>query len=96
MRKHRSVPPGSPGRHSRRRAATSRYSFQPRWFRPDNPPRVSATVNGTLIGIGYNGFCYSSSANGSGGVYLYFGVTHLNPSSSDYRGHGIQLRCLSE
>ncbi|WP_294600945.1 hypothetical protein [uncultured Rikenella sp.] len=48
------------------------------------------------MSIGHYGFCYSSSVSGSGGVYLGFYVTSLNPSDASSRGHGLQLRCLSE
>ncbi|WP_300828805.1 hypothetical protein [uncultured Rikenella sp.] len=46
--------------------------------------------------IGRDGFSYSSSVSGSNGVYLNFYVTNLNPSNSNYRAYGFQLRCLSE
>ncbi|WP_294600986.1 hypothetical protein [uncultured Rikenella sp.] len=46
--------------------------------------------------VGNYGFSYSSSLSGSNGVYLSFGVTHLNPSYTTDRASGLQLRCLSE
>ncbi|WP_300646482.1 hypothetical protein [uncultured Rikenella sp.] len=48
------------------------------------------------MGVGNNGFGYSSSVSGSNGVYLGFSVTTLFPSSADSRAYGLQLRCLSE
>ncbi len=51
---------------------------------------------GDLVGVGNNGFSYSSSVSGSYGVYLGFRVTNLYPSLASSRGYGFQLRCLSE
>ncbi|WP_294599775.1 hypothetical protein [uncultured Rikenella sp.] len=46
--------------------------------------------------VGNYGFSYSSSVSGSNGMYLNFYVTGLDPHSAYLRGHGLQLRCLSE
>ncbi|WP_294591253.1 hypothetical protein [uncultured Rikenella sp.] len=46
--------------------------------------------------VGYLGYCYSSSAEGSNGVNLAFHATALGPNNASSRGLGFQLRCLSE
>ncbi|WP_299456714.1 hypothetical protein [uncultured Rikenella sp.] len=52
--------------------------------------------SGDPVGVGRNGFSYSSSVSSSNGMYLNFSVTHLYPSSANSRAYGLQLRCLSE
>ena len=51
---------------------------------------------GALISVGYYGFSWSVATSGLYGLDLNFGATALDPSSSDYRAHGLPLRCLSE
>ncbi len=51
---------------------------------------------GAPVGGGNYGYNWSSSFSGTSGVFLNFGTQHLGPSYVDYRGHGHQLRCLSE
>ncbi|WP_294600422.1 hypothetical protein [uncultured Rikenella sp.] len=51
---------------------------------------------GVLMGIGYCGFSRSSATNERSGLNLHFNSQNLYTSGSDYRGHGFQLRCLSE
>ena len=51
---------------------------------------------GAPVGSGNYGYNWSSSFSGTSGVFLNFGTQHLYTSFSDYRGHGHQLRCLSE
>ncbi len=46
--------------------------------------------------VGYFGFSWSSATSGIYGLDLNFYSQHLYTSYSDYRGHGFQLRCLSE
>ncbi len=46
--------------------------------------------------VGRYGYSWSSIGSGTSGLNLGFNVTWLGPSRSDYRGHGFQLRCLSE
>ncbi len=46
--------------------------------------------------VGYFGFSRSSATSGLYGLCLDFHMTSLDPSCSDYRGYGFQLRCLSE
>ncbi|WP_299458148.1 hypothetical protein [uncultured Rikenella sp.] len=48
------------------------------------------------MGVGYYGYSWSSAVSGTYGVFLNFGTQYLNPSNASYRGHGLQLRCLSE
>ncbi|WP_299457025.1 hypothetical protein [uncultured Rikenella sp.] len=43
-----------------------------------------------------NGYSWSSAISGINSVFVYFGTQGLNPSGADSRGHGLQLRCLSE
>ncbi|MDE5945008.1 MAG: hypothetical protein K2G93_05405 [Rikenella sp.] len=61
-------------------------------------PGLRGYNNGTLWGVGINGYSWSSTIpSGSIGAYnltfLYGGVY---PNSSNYRAHGLQLRCLQE
>ncbi|WP_294592515.1 hypothetical protein [uncultured Rikenella sp.] len=51
---------------------------------------------GNLVGVGNIGFSSASSTDDFCSQHLIFHVTHLNPRSEDGRGHGLQLRCLSE
>ena len=51
---------------------------------------------GALCSVGHSGHSYSSSVNGTVGVFLDFYAHSLNPSNAHNRGHGLQLRCLSE
>ncbi|WP_304708824.1 hypothetical protein [uncultured Rikenella sp.] len=51
---------------------------------------------GALTHVGNYGSCYSSSISGSKGVYLDFSAPNLRIGYASSRGHGIQLRCLSE
>ena len=51
---------------------------------------------GGLVSVGHYGYSWSSTVSSTNGMNLTFGVTWLIPSTSDYRGYGFQLRCLSE
>ncbi|WP_294592787.1 hypothetical protein [uncultured Rikenella sp.] len=51
---------------------------------------------GALSGVGNEGSVWSASASGIGGLDLYFHITGLYLNSSNGRGYGFQLRCLSE
>ncbi|WP_294599252.1 hypothetical protein [uncultured Rikenella sp.] len=46
------------------------------------------------------GYSWSSTSYDSGdhyrSLYLDFSVASLTPGTADYRGHALQLRCLSE
>ncbi|WP_294598583.1 hypothetical protein [uncultured Rikenella sp.] len=46
--------------------------------------------------VGNAGYSRSSSISGTDGMHLDFGVAWIEPSSAHHRGHGLQLRCLSE
>ncbi|WP_294598528.1 hypothetical protein [uncultured Rikenella sp.] len=46
--------------------------------------------------IGNAGFSWTYTVNGTNGMYLGVSTTELNPSTSDGRARGFQLRCLSE
>ena len=51
---------------------------------------------GVARSIGHYGYSWSSTVSGSNGEYLDFYTQDLSPSYASYRGHGLQLRCLSE
>ena len=51
---------------------------------------------GALAYVGNSGYSWSASFSGTCGVFLFFYSQDLGPSSVDHRGHGLQLRCLSE
>ena len=49
--------------------------------------------------VGYGGFSWSPAVGGTNriyGTFLSFYTQRLNPNSSGYRAHGVQLRCLAE
>ena len=49
--------------------------------------------------VGYGGFSWSPAVGGTNriyGTFLSFYTQRINPNSSGYRAHGVQLRCLSE
>ncbi|WP_294592151.1 hypothetical protein [uncultured Rikenella sp.] len=48
------------------------------------------------MNVGYSGFSRSSATNDIYGLYLGFDSQYLYTCRSDNRGHGFQLRCLSE
>ncbi|WP_297831208.1 hypothetical protein [uncultured Rikenella sp.] len=52
--------------------------------------------SGEPVSVGGNGYSWSSTVSGTGGMYLGFSVTELSPSSTAGRASGLQLRCLSE
>ncbi|WP_300829473.1 hypothetical protein [uncultured Rikenella sp.] len=52
--------------------------------------------SGNSIGIGSDGFSWSSTASGNTGVYSHFSTQYLNPGRANFRAYGLQLRCLSE
>ncbi|WP_294594324.1 hypothetical protein [uncultured Rikenella sp.] len=47
-------------------------------------------------GIGRYGYSWSSTTGSLYGQDLNFNAQGLSTSYSDSRGHGLQLRCLSE
>ncbi|WP_300829043.1 hypothetical protein [uncultured Rikenella sp.] len=51
---------------------------------------------GAPAGVGDGGYSWSSSFSGTSGVFLTFSTQYLGPSHAHNRGHGFQLRCLSE
>ncbi len=68
-------------------------------------PTVPAPGNrlrdtGALGNVGKLGYIWSSASYNSGdhyrGMCIGFHVTWLSPGNMDHRGHGLQLRCLSE
>ncbi|WP_294601076.1 hypothetical protein [uncultured Rikenella sp.] len=64
---------------------------------PTNPaPGYRGASEGALWYIGSSGYSWSSSVNGTNGVYLNSYTAGLNSSETNNRGYGFQLRCLSE
>ncbi|WP_300730560.1 hypothetical protein [uncultured Rikenella sp.] len=53
-------------------------------------------ASGAPGGVGNEGSVWSASTSGIGGLDLYFHITGLYLNSSNGRGYGFQLRCLSE
>ncbi|WP_297831336.1 hypothetical protein [uncultured Rikenella sp.] len=51
---------------------------------------------GTLHGVGGEGSVWSSSSYETNSIYLRFFMTEVQPDIAYLRGHGLQLRCLSE
>ncbi len=51
---------------------------------------------GTLYGVGYAGYIWSSSIAGTIAHNLGFYYSWLNPQSSSDRAYGLPLRCLQE
>ncbi|WP_294599971.1 hypothetical protein [uncultured Rikenella sp.] len=47
-------------------------------------------------GVGLHGYSWSAAVNGISGRFLWFNTQDLYPAHTHYRGHGFQLRCLSE
>ncbi|WP_297832482.1 hypothetical protein [uncultured Rikenella sp.] len=52
--------------------------------------------SGVLDDIGNGGYSWGSTVSDIYGQFLWFYTRTLNPSRAHYRGHGFQLRCLSE
>ncbi|WP_300400998.1 hypothetical protein [uncultured Rikenella sp.] len=59
-------------------------------------PGYRSSGSGVLGGNGLEGSLWSISASGANGIFLAFYTQSLYPSGTYYRGHGLQLRCLSE
>ncbi|WP_300681637.1 hypothetical protein [uncultured Rikenella sp.] len=72
---------------------------KPAGFAPHHPaPGYRHRDTGDLSGIGYLGYSWSyTPVTGDITVrYLDFRTQALYTSAAHYRGHGFQLRCLSE
>ncbi len=52
-------------------------------------------ASGEPGGVGNNGYSWSSAVSGINGRFLWFSSRDLDPSHSDGRARGFQLRCLS-
>ncbi|WP_299458359.1 hypothetical protein [uncultured Rikenella sp.] len=59
-------------------------------------PGFRGRSEGAIGGVGDYGYSWSFPTRDTNGMFLGIGTVWLNPSSSDYRGYGYQLRCLSE
>ncbi|WP_300726132.1 hypothetical protein [uncultured Rikenella sp.] len=51
---------------------------------------------GALLGCGNEGSAWAAATKETNGVYLRGVMNAAQPSYSDYRTFGFQLRCLSE
>ncbi len=49
---------------------------------------------GVLTSVGNNGYSWSSTVSGTNGVNLNFNTSWLNPSNTNNRAYGFQVRCL--
>lgn len=69
-------------------------TYQSNWF----PAAGSRSyLNGDVISRGSYGFCWSESSYGiSGGYYLRFDSSDVNPQSSSVRAFGFPVRCVRE
>ncbi|WP_294593563.1 hypothetical protein [uncultured Rikenella sp.] len=64
---------------------------------PSSPaPGYRNYASGEPGGVGNNGNSWSSAVSGIDGRFLWFNSQDLSPSRAHNRGHGLQLRCLSE
>ncbi|WP_304708033.1 hypothetical protein [uncultured Rikenella sp.] len=52
--------------------------------------------SGQPTNVGSRGYSWSTAIGWTHGMFLYFDTMILGPSGLDSRGHGLQLRCLSE
>ncbi|MDR0546873.1 MAG: fibrobacter succinogenes major paralogous domain-containing protein [Dysgonamonadaceae bacterium] len=52
--------------------------------------------SGSLRNVGYYGYYWSSSVNGSNGRSLSFDRSYVNPNYSTYRAGGFSVRCVAE
>lgn len=62
-------------------------------FRPC-APGYRNNPSGALGGVGNNGYSWASSVSGINGMNLWFNTTGLNPSNTNNRANGLQVRCL--
>ncbi len=51
---------------------------------------------GSLVYVSSNGYSWSSAVSGINGRFLWFSARDIDPINTNTRGHGFQLRCLSE
>ena len=59
-------------------------------------PGYRNLANGEPVTVGNYGSSWSYATSGINGLDLNLSSQSLNPSYSDYRALGFQLRCLSE
>ena len=84
--------------------ATKYYATNGRYYEPSSgvvrawypAPGCRNGTTGVPGGVGSYGYSWSSAVSGTGGVFLDFYSTWLNPSSADGRAYGFQVRCLQE
>ncbi|WP_304736238.1 hypothetical protein [uncultured Rikenella sp.] len=63
-------------------------------FRP--APGYRNRDTGLLWSTGSNGHSWTAQTNDTYSLHLSFSMQYLLSSYAYYRGHGLQLRCLSE
>jgi len=51
---------------------------------------------GALLSVGYYGYCWSGSHNGSKGCNLNFSSSHVSPAYDDDRAFGFSVRCVQD
>ena len=64
--------------------------------KPSPAPGFRDYGEGALWGVGSEGSVWSASADGIYSVRFRFLTNAVQPDYARYRGHGFQLRCLSE
>ncbi|WP_299458164.1 hypothetical protein [uncultured Rikenella sp.] len=52
--------------------------------------------SGAPVSVGCSGYHWATSVQAVSSNHLAFEPAMLNPSYVNYRGHGLQLRCLAE
>ncbi len=58
-------------------------------------PGYRNNSSGEPGGVGNNGYSWSSAVSGINGRFLWFNTQDLDPSNTNNRANGRQLRCLS-
>ncbi|WP_294601074.1 hypothetical protein [uncultured Rikenella sp.] len=59
-------------------------------------PGYRDAISGDPVNVGNSGYSWISTVSDINSLYLRCLATGLNSSSTTYRTHGFQLRCLSE
>jgi hypothetical protein len=52
--------------------------------------------SGSQSNVGYSGYYWSSTVNGTYSRYLDFGSTYVYPLDGNYRANGFSVRCVAE
>ncbi|WP_294601234.1 hypothetical protein [uncultured Rikenella sp.] len=59
-------------------------------------PGYRSATSGDPVHVGNAGYSWSSTVSGADGMHLWFSAQGLDPSNTNSRAYGRQLRCLSE